>query len=43
MILNRGFETVIDYIWQKTSEGIAARHHTAIAAKALAKVEKDRQ
>ena len=35
--------TVIDYIWEKTPEGIAARQHSAIAAKALAKAVKDRQ
>ena len=32
-----------DYLWEKTPEGIAARQHAAAAAKALAKVEKDRQ
>jgi hypothetical protein len=42
-ILNRGLDTVIDYIWEKTPEGIAARQHTVITAKALAKAEKDRQ
>ena len=42
-ILNRGLDTAIDYTWEKTPEGIAARQHSAMAAKALAKAEKDRQ